>query len=456
MPSFFNKSLLAPMSEILQIFQAGLAAADPVRAVAANLRLERGRLAAGPHRFDLDRFRDILVVGAGKAVAGMGKAVEAVLDERISAGLLIMPQGVRAALRHVAQVQAAHPFPDEAGRRAGRKILAMLGAADEKTLVLFLLSGGASALLAAPAAGVTLADKKTITSLLIQSGAAIGELNTVRKHLSAVKGGRLARAAFPATILTLVLSDVIGNRLDVIGSGPTVPDESTFADAWAVIEKYGLQNKIPVRARKYLERGLAGLESETVKECDPSLARSAHLVVGSIRTALEGARKKARSMGIAVEIITQALQGEARDAASFLAAKAMRIQSGLAPGRKFCLLCGGETTVSVRGSGRGGRNQELALAFAQAVTGRQGIELLSAGSDGIDGATDAAGAIVDGSTAAKAAGLGLDARAFLDNNDSYSFFAELDRLSGGQHHLKTGPSGTNVMDLQVILLRGTG
>lgn len=444
------------MSEILQIFQAGLAAVDPFRVVAANLQLERGRFAAGPHIFDLDRFQNILVVGAGKAAAGMGEAVEAVLNDRISAGLLIMPQGVRATLRHVVRAQGGHPLPDQAGRRASGQILEMLNGADEKTLVLFLLSGGASALLAVPAAGVTLVDKSKVTSLLIQSGAAIGELNAVRKHLSTVKGGRLARAAFPAAILTMILSDVIGDRLDVIGSGPTAPDASTFADAWAVIEKYGLQDKIPVRARKYLERGQAGLESETVKEIDPGLARSAHLVVGSIHTAIEGARKKARSMGIAVEIITGALQGEARAAASFLAAKAMRIQSGLAPGRKFCLLCGGETTVNVRGSGRGGRNQELALAFALAISGREGIELLSAGTDGLDGSTDAAGAMVDGTIVAKAAGLGLDAAAYLNNNDSYSFFCELDRLSGERHHLKTGPSGTNVMDLQVILLRGPG
>lgn len=444
------------MSDILQIFQAGLAAADPFRIVVANAKLECGRFIAGPHVYDLERFRNILVVGAGKAAAAMGLALEHTLSDRIDKGLLILPPGDRAPFKRLAQARAAHPLADKAAERATGKIMALLQAADEKLLVLCLISGGASALLAAPAFGVILADKRKITSLLIQAGAGIGELNAVRKHLSAVKGGRLARAAYPATMLTLILSDVSGDRLDVIGSGPTAPDASTFADAWAVIEKYGLPDRIPVRARKYLERGLAGLEGETVKENDPCLIRSAHLVVGSIGTALEGARKKARSMGMAVETVSEGLQGEARAAASFLAAKAMRIQSGLAPGRKFCLLCGGETTVSVRGNGRGGRNQELALAFAMAVAGREGIELLSAGTDGIDGPTDAAGAIVDGATVAKAAKLGLDARAFLDNNDSYSFFCELDRLSGGRHHLKTGPTGTNVMDLQVILLRGPG
>ncbi len=442
------------MSEIFQIFLAGLAAAGPARAVAANLQFARGRLAAGPHRFDLDRFLNILVVGAGKAAGGMGEAVEALLGDRISAGLIIMPKGVRAALQRLAQAQAAHPIPDEAGCRAGQKILAMLGAADEKTLVLFLLSGGASALLAVPAAGLNLADKKAVTSLLIQAGATIAELNAVRKHLSAVKGGRLAAAAFPATMLTLVLSDVTGDRLDVVGSGPTAADKTTFSAARAVIEKYGLQNKIPVRVGEFLDRGVAGLESETLKAKDHRLDRSRQLVVGSIRTALTGAREKARSLGMAVETCSETLQGEARAAASFLAAEAVRIQSGLAPGKKFCLLCGGETTVSVRGNGCGGRNQELALAFALAAAGREGIELLSAGTDGIDGPTDAAGAVVDGATVTKAAKLGLDAAAFLDNNDSYSFFAELDRLSGGRHHLKTGPTGTNVMDLQVIMLRG--
>ncbi len=444
------------MNEILQIFHAAIAAVDPWQTVSAGLALERKRLLAGERIYPLDDFNRVLVAGAGKAAGGMGRAVEAVLGDRISAGMLIMPKGASAALQRIDPALAAHPLPDETGQSASLKILELLNGADEKTLILFLVSGGASALLAAPAAGVTLADKKTVTSQLLDSGAAVDELNAVRKHLSAVKGGRLAAAAFPAALLTLAISDVIGDRPDVIGSGPTVADRSTFADAWDVIIKYRLQDKISARVKRFLERGLAGQEKETVKPDDPRLARSAYLIVGGIGQALEAARKKVRRMGFACEIVTAALQGEAREAARILAAKALQIQAGLQPGEKCCLLYGGETTVIVKGSGRGGRNQELALAFALEIAGSEDIEMLSAGSDGVDGPTDAAGAVVDGMTVTAAARLGLDAAAYLENNDSYTFFNELDLRGGGKSHLKTGPTGTNVMDLQVILLRGSG
>jgi hydroxypyruvate reductase len=440
------------MNNILPIFHAALAAADPFRAVTRCLRLKGSRLAAAPHRFDLDEFRDIVVVGAGKAAAGMGLAVENILGDRVSRGMLALPAGARAPFRLLAQAQAAHPLPDEEGRRASLRILELLAGADEKTLVLFLVSGGASAMLAAPAAGVTLADKRVVTSLLLGSGAAIGELNAVRKHLSAVKGGRLAAAAFPAAVLTLAVSDVIGDWPDRIGSGPTAGDETTFADAWAVIEKYSLQDKIPGPVRGFLERGLAGLEEETVKPGDPRLLRAAYLIVGSNTNALEGAREKALALGWTAKVTSSLLQGEAREAARILAAKAIQVQSGLHSGEKRCLLYGGETTVSVSGSGKGGRNQELALAFALEIAGREGIEMLSAGTDGLDGPTDAAGAVVDGTTVASAAIFGLDAAAYLNNNDSYRFFSELDLRGGGKHHLKTGPTGTNVMDLQILLL----
>jgi glycerate 2-kinase len=443
---------LVMMFEVLQIFKAGLAAADPFRAVRAHLSLSGTRLAAGPHRFALDEFPQVLVVGAGKAAAGMGLAAESVLGDRIAKGLLVLPRGVGAPFKRIAQAQASHPLPDAAGRRAGLKTLALLRAADEKTLVLCLLSGGASALLAVPATGVMLGDKRKTTDLLLRAGADIRELNAVRRHLSAVKGGRLAAAAFPAAVLTLAVSDVIGDRPEMIGSGPTVPDPSTYADAWAVIEKYGLPNRIPVRIREFLERGVAGRESETLKEDDPCLELSAFVVIGNNARALAGARGKANAMGWKAEVFAAPVQGEARAAARSLAAAALKAQAGLNPGEKRCLLSGGETTVSVTGSGRGGRNQELALAFAMEISGKDGIEMLSAGTDGLDGPTDAAGAMVDGTTAAKAARLGLDSAAFLNNNDSYSFFCELDRLGGGQHHLKTGSTGTNVMDLQVILI----
>ena len=440
------------MSEILQIFAAALAAVDPFFLTNEHLRRQGNHLAAGRHHFELDEAGGVVVVGAGKAAAGMGLAAEAALGERIRAGLLVLPRGSRAHFRILAQAQAAHPLPDEAGEKAAREVLAMAAAAGERSLVLCLLSGGASSLLAAPAVGVTLEDKQATTGLLLGAGAGIHELNAVRKHLSAVKGGRLAAAAFPASVLTLALSDVNDDPSDVIGSGPTVADKTTFADAWAVIGKYRLQGSIPGRVREFLERGLAGRESETVKADDPRLARSTFVMIGNNASALAGAREKATAMGWNVEVSTAPLQGEARVAARALAVSARKALAGLNPGEKRCLLSGGETTVSVSGSGRGGRNQELALAFAMEISGQDGIEMLSAGSDGVDGPTDAAGAVVDGSTVERAAMVGLDAAAFLAGNDSWSFFSELDRRGGGRHHLKTGPTGTNVMDLQVLLL----
>jgi hydroxypyruvate reductase len=440
------------MDEILQIFRAALAAADPRLAVGEQLRLHGGCLVAGSQRFDLDAASDIIVIGAGKAAAGMAQGVEEVLGERISAGLLILPRGVQTKLQILAQAQGGHPLPDKEGERATREILSLVEPAGQKALVFCLLSGGASAMLSAPVPGVTLKDKQQTTDLLLQAGATIGELNAVRKHLSRVKGGRLAAAAFPAPILTLALSDVCNDPPDVIGSGPTVADRTTFADAWAVIGKYGLTGGIPVRAREFLHRGLAGRESETLKPGDPRLAHSTFLVIGNNASALAGAREKAGAMGWGVEMSAAPVQGEARIAARSLAATALKAQAGLKGGEKRCLLSGGETTVRVRGKGRGGRNQELALAFALAIAGMPGIQLLSAGTDGADGLSDAAGAVVDGSTVESAARFGLDASAFLADNDSHSFFSELDRRSGTRRHLRTGPTGTNVMDLQVILV----
>ena len=451
------------MSEILEIFNAGLAAVDASACLMRNLRRRGNRLDVGAHSYDLDGFRRLIVVGAGKASAGMGMALEEVLGGRITGGLLVLPRGSRAPFKHLSQAQASHPLPDRSGERAAREILALLEKADGKTLAVFLLSGGASAMLAAPAPGVTLDDKRETTALLLRGGASIAELNAVRKHLSAIKGGRLAAAAFPAAQLTLAISDVIGDRPEVIGSGPTSPDRSTFSDALAVLDKYGLRDRVPERVRDFLDRGLAcrqgrrplgGHEEETVKEGDPRLARSAYQIIGSIGDALDGARRSAEELGIKADIRAAGLQGEAREAARLLAGEALRTQEGMRPMERRCLLYGGETTVAVRGVGRGGRNQELALAFALEIAGSRGIELLSAGSDGMDGPTDAAGAVVDGTTVAAAAKLGLDAAAYLENNDSYGFFNELDLHSAIKHHLKTGPTGTNVMDLQVILLTG--
>lgn len=439
-----------------RIYDSALAAVDPYGAVRRLLSLAGGRLVAKDRTYVLDQYEQLLVVGGGKAAAAMGRAVEDILGERIGAGLLIAGRGGAPALSRIELVRASHPLPDEAGMAATQKILALLQAAGARTLALCLISGGASALMAAPARGLTLADKQQTTGLLLRSGASIAELNAVRKHLSAVKGGRLARAAHPAALLSLILSDVIGDRLDVIASGPTVPDASTFADAAAVIDRFGLWPRLPGPVAAHLRRGLAGGEPETVKAGDPCFATAAHLLVGSLSLALEAAFTEAVRLGYVTEIVSRELKGEARLAARDLAERARDSLRRLAAGERRCLLSGGETTVTVRGNGRGGRNQELALAFALEIAGSGGITLLSAGSDGIDGPTDAAGALVDGATAAVAARLGLDAVDFLERNDSYTFFQELERRGRPGCHLRTGPSGTNVADLQVILVSRPG
>ncbi len=436
---------------LAEIFNAALAAVDPYRAVLNAVRIVDGHLLVADAAYDLAAYDRIVVAGAGKATARMALAAEELLGGRISAGLVIVKEGHKAPLRFVDQVESSHPVPGETGMAGTKRILEMLREADAKTLVLCLLSGGASALLVAPADGVTLEDKRRATGLLLNAGASIAELNAVRKHLSAVKGGRLAQAASPAQVLTLLLSDVIGDRLDVIASGPIAPDGSTFADAWAVIEKYGLQEKISEHAREYLLRGMAGQEAETVKAGDPCFERTQNAIVGGIGLALAAASEKARQFDFVTEIVDTELQGEARDAAHQLARRARASLAAMRAGERHCLLWGGETTVTVHGGGKGGRNQELALAFALEVEGVAGVSLLSAGTDGTDGPTDAAGAMVDGETVARARRASLDPVAYLENNDSYNFFRRLDELTGGHSHFRTGPTGTNVMDIQIVL-----
>lgn len=434
------------------IFNAALAAVDPYNAVLNAARVEHGRLQIAGASYDLAAYERIIVVGAGKATGRMASAVEALLGNKISAGLIVVKDGHTAQLKIIEQVEASHPVPNEAGIAGAQRILQLVRGAGEKTLVICLLSGGASALLIAPVADVTLLDKQEATRLLLNAGASINELNAVRKHLSMVKGGRLAQAAFPAQLLTLIISDVIGDALDVIGSGPTSADNSTFAEAWAVIEKFGLRNKLPRRVADYLQRGITGRVPETVKKNDPCLDKTRNVIIAGIRQALAAAADKAARLGFATKTITEALQGEARDAAQFLARAARAELDTMQAGERRCLLCGGETTVTVRGTGMGGRNQELALAFALEIEGDSGVSLLSAGTDGSDGPNDAAGALVAGSTASQARELGIDPRTHLDSNDSYAFFRDFDTATGAHSHFKTGPTGTNVMDIQIVLL----
>jgi glycerate 2-kinase len=432
----------SPRHHALQIFRAALQAADPYRAVLDHLSFDGAVLKVGGKLYPLADFDRIQVIGAGKASAAMAQAVEKLLGQRVFRGFLNVPDGVSTRLRRIQLHPCGHPIPDERGAEGARRILEIAREAGPRDLLIALISGGASAMLPAPAPPLTLAGKQELTRQLLASGATIQEMNAVRKHLSLIKGGQLAQAAAPAKMIALLLSDVVGDDPGVIGSGPTVPDPSTIADAERILEKYGVS--VP---------GVVQRDSlhETPKPGDPVFARSRHLIVGSNKQAIAAASACARKLGYRTLVLSTTIEGETREIARMHAAIAREILSSHRPIRRpACLLSGGETTVTVRGRGLGGRNQEFVLAailaLDQAYAGGGPVTILSAGTDGIDGPTDAAGAIADSGTLARAASLGLDGRRFLDDNDSYNFFAPLDAL------LKTGPTGTNVADLRVLLI----
>jgi len=435
---------------LIDIFTSALRAVDPCNAVKKAIRILDHKLIADRLAYELHEFRKIVVVGAGKGTAPMAQAVEDILGNRIDDGVIIVKYGHTRPLNRIREIEASHPLPDEAGGKGTDEIIEILKEVDEKTLVICLLSGGGSALLVSPAEGISLKDKQITIDLLLKSGASIDELNAVRKHLSRVKGGKLASIAYPATIISLILSDVIGDRLDVIASGPTVPDSSTFMDALKVIEKYNLVKTLPNKVLSMLLDGTAGKIPDTPKTGEDCFKKGSAVIVGSLRQAINAARNTANKLGFDTEIVTDKLQGEAREAAVYLADLAKMVRSFRKGGKPLCLLSGGETTVNVKGSGKGGRNQELALAFALEIEGVNGITMLSAGTDGTDGLTDAAGAIVDGETAIRARKSGLDPMAYLENNDSYNFFKRFDSSTEANNHLITGPTGTNVMDMQII------
>jgi glycerate-2-kinase len=424
--------------ELAGIFRAALLAVDAGLAVRRALcrtgdRLEvAGSLLAPGQR--------IVVLAAGKAAASMAAAVEAVARGRALAGLAVTKDGHGLPLHRIAVRFAGHPIPDARSEAAAREALALVERAAPDDLLLVLLSGGASSLLACPAPGLSLADLALATRALLAAGAGIEELNAVRKHLSGLSGGRLARRARARRIEVLALSDVPGDRLDALGSGPLAPDPTTYADALAAVAARGILRELPARARQHLEAGARGEREETPKPGDAALARVRHTLVATNATAREAARAAAERAGLRAEALPGALRGEARAAAAELVARA-RAARGRAPA---CLVAGGETTVAVRGPGRGGRSQELALAAALELDGGPPTALLAAGTDGSDGPTDAAGAYADEGTLPRARKAGLDARAALLANDSYTFF----RAEGGL--FVTGPTRTNVMDLALV------
>ncbi len=418
--------------QAFSIFRAALAVANPADAVTRHLR-----------RIDLSRFRSIYVVGAGKAGASMALAAERVMGRRITAGFVNVKERHRAKLRRIELHECGHPVPDSRGVEGARRIVQIVETAGREDLVVCLISGGGSALLSLPALPITLEEKQAATRLLLACGADIHEINTVRKHISLIKGGQLARFAAPARVEALLLSDVIGDEVGVIGSGPAAPDPGTFADALGVLDKYGLRPRVPSSVRIRLEEGARGLLSETPKPNDPLFAHVRNTVVGSNRLALAAAARRARELGFRTLLLSSELQGETSEAGRMHAAIAREIgRSGQPIRPPACIISGGETTVTLKGNGKGGRNQEFVLAAALDIAGLPNTVIFSAGTDGTDGPTDAAGAVADGSTL----GRKPDARAYLDQNNSYAYFEALGDL------IKTGPTHTNVMDIHLILV----
>ena len=428
-------------SQALRIFRAAVRAANPAEAVLRHAKIGGGVLTAGRRKYRLSEFENIYVIGAGKAGAQMAQAVEKLLGPRITAGLVNIKYGHAARLRRIELNECGHPVPDAKGEHGAARIAQLAQHASARDLVICLVSGGASALLPLPAPPVTLADKQATTRLLLNCGADIHEINCIRKHISLVKGGQLARLAYPATVLTLILSDVIGDDLDVIGSGPTVPDRTTFLDARAILEKYAIWASVPAAIRERLSSGAP----ETPKPGDAIFAKVQNLIVASNRLAVDAAMREARALGFNTMALSTFIEGEAREVARVHAAIAKEIRAAHRPLKPpACVISGGETTVTIRGAGLGGRNQEFTLAAAIEIAGLKDVAILSAGTDGSDGPTDAAGAIADGTTLARS---NLNAASFLANNDSYRFFDSLGDL------IKTGPTGTNVADVQIVLVR---
>lgn len=395
----------------------------------------------------LKQFDRVFLVAAGKAALEMAAAVETIVGARLTGGIVVTKHGhTKFRPKHLPILEAGHPIPDRAGIEASVAIRDLLQELNARDLLLVAISGGASALLPAPAGPITLRAKQRTTELLLRAGANIFELNAVRKHLSFLKGGRLAALAYPATVVALLLSDVIGDVVDVIGSGPTSADSSTFADAIAVFEKFRLTDRVPRAVREHLAAGARGGVAETPKPGDPLFAEVHNVVIGSNRLALEAAAAEAKNLGFKPLILSSTMQGEAREVARAHAEILREIVSAGNPvSRPACILSGGETTVTVRGEGKGGRNQEFALAAAMAIEGLSNVLVLSAGTDGTDGPTDAAGAIATGQTVPRARHSGLDAAEHLAANNSYAFFDALCDL------IKTGPTGTNVMDVHLLL-----
>lgn len=443
------------LQDLTHIFRAGLAQVDPYQMIINQVTCQGDLLKIEkPNQeleFDLRKFERIVVLGAGKATAKMALAIENILGTRISEGLISVKHGHIEKLNYVKTIQAGHPVPDDESLRASQEIADICRRGDERTLFINLISGGGSALLSLPAAELTPEEKRETTSLLLACGADIGELNGIRKHLSGIKGGQLAALMAPATSLNLILSDVVGDRLDTIASGLTAGDETTFAQAMATINKYQLADKLPGHVLRHLEAGVRREITETPAPGDPVFHHVHNILIGTNYTALLAAQKEAENLGYHPVILSSQITGEAREAAKFLAGIGKDIAAhDLLAAKPACLIAGGETTVTLRGKGLGGRNQEMALAFLAEIQndpdGTRNLHFLSAATDGNDGPTDAAGGFASHNVLQAAQTQGLSIQHFLSENNSYAFFDKAGYL------YKTGPTNTNVCDLQMLIV----
>lgn len=429
--------------------EAALGAADPRSIIKSKVALKWPLLKINRKSFDLRSFENIFVVGGGKASGLMAEALERILGDRVTAGLINIPYGNRSQykVRRIMLQEANHPVPDEAGMKGAKRILDLASQANENDLIICLISGGGSSLMPLPLGEVSLHDKRALTEALLRSGANINEINAVRKHISEFKGGWLAKRAYPATTISLLLSDVVGDHLDVIASGPTVPDPTTFEDAIKVLKRYGLWTEAPESVRRILLDGKKGRIPETPKPDDAVFKRVHNFVVSNNRSACLAAHSKLRNAGLNVLSLTSYMEGEARHVGVMLAAMAQEIStSGNPISKPAGIIAGGETTVTVVGEGVGGRNQEIALSAALKMVELDGVVVASINTDGLDGPTDAAGALADGKTIIRSWELGLSAEDFLRANDSYTFFSKLDDL------IFTGFTGTNVNDISIIIV----
>jgi glycerate-2-kinase len=431
----------------LRTLEHALSAVDAAKLLKLKVTLNGHTLHAGTYSFDLGRFRNVYVLGGGKASGSMASALEEVLGKRITAGFVNVPHGDNHKTSIVKLHGASHPIPDEEGVAGARQMLVLAKEANEDDLVITLISGGGSSLMPLPRNGISLQNKRELTDRLLKSGASITDINAVRKHLSAFKGGWLAKKAYPATILNLVLSDVVGDSLESIASGPTVPDSTTFADARRILLKYHLWDNAPSSVRNLILNGEKGAVPETPKEDDTAFEKVYSEILGNNRSATLAAIGHLRSEGLNPLLLTSTLEGEANKVGIVLASIATEVADSSDTSLKPAgLVAGGETVVTVRGKGVGGRNQELALSAALKLKGLEGTVIACLSTDGIDGPTDAAGAVVDGKTVERAMLLGLNPEEYLVANDSNGFFSKVRDL------IVTGPTGTNVNDISVIII----